>query len=71
MPKSDSKKVFRTVISEQIKEQLMEEIFRHKYKPGERLVDWDSGSGRVDRPPRQADHGPGVPGQSVVHPKDG
>jgi DNA-binding GntR family transcriptional regulator len=33
------KKVFRTVISEQIKEQLMEEIFRHKYKPGERLVE--------------------------------
>jgi DNA-binding GntR family transcriptional regulator len=39
MPKSESKKVFRTVISEQIKEQLMEEIFRHKYAPGERLVE--------------------------------
>ena len=39
MPKSESKKVFRTVISEQIKEQLMEEIFRHKYEPGERLVE--------------------------------
>jgi len=39
MPKSEAKKVFRTVISEQIKEQLMEEIFRHKYKPGERLVE--------------------------------
>lgn len=39
MPENDSKKVFRTVISEQIKEQLMEEIFRHKYKPGERLVE--------------------------------
>ena len=39
MPKSGSKKVFRTVISEQIKEQLMEEIFQHKYKPGDRLVE--------------------------------
>jgi DNA-binding GntR family transcriptional regulator len=39
MPKREPKKIFRTVISEQIKEQLMEEIFRHKYKPGERLVE--------------------------------
>jgi DNA-binding GntR family transcriptional regulator len=39
MPNSGSKKVFRTVISEQIKEQLMEEIFQHKYKPGDRLVE--------------------------------
>ncbi len=39
MGKAGSKKVFRTVISEQIKEQLMEEIFQHKYKPGDRLVE--------------------------------
>ncbi len=39
MAKAGSKKVFRTVISEQIKEQLMEEIFQHKYKPGDRLVE--------------------------------
>ena len=39
MPNSDDKKVFRTVISEQIKDQLMEEIFQHKYKPGDRLVE--------------------------------
>lgn len=39
MAKAGSKKVFRTVISEQIKEQLMEEIFQHKYKPGDRLIE--------------------------------
>jgi DNA-binding GntR family transcriptional regulator len=39
MPESDSMKVFRTVISEQIKKQLMEEILLHKYKPGERMVE--------------------------------
>lgn len=39
MPKPDSKKVFRVVISEQIKEQLIEDIFYHKYKPGDKLVE--------------------------------
>lgn len=33
------KKVFRVVISEQIKEQLIEDIFHHKYKPGDKLVE--------------------------------
>jgi len=39
MPKSSRRKIYRTIISEQIKEQLMEEIFQHKYKPGQRLVE--------------------------------
>jgi DNA-binding GntR family transcriptional regulator len=39
MPEPDSKKVFRVVLSEQIKEQLMEDIFHHKYKPGDKLVE--------------------------------
>ncbi len=39
MTSSGSRKVFRTIISEQIKEQLMEDIFQHKYKPGDRLVE--------------------------------
>lgn len=39
MQKTGSKKVFRVVISEQIKEQLIEDIFHHKYKPGDKLVE--------------------------------
>jgi DNA-binding GntR family transcriptional regulator len=39
MAEPDSKKVFRVVISEQIKEQLIEDIFHHKYKPGDKLVE--------------------------------
>ncbi len=33
------KKVFRVVISEQIKEQLIEDIFHHKYRAGDKLVE--------------------------------
>jgi len=39
MAKGGSTKVFRVVLSEQIKEQLMEDIFHHKYKPGDKLVE--------------------------------
>ncbi len=39
MQNRDSKKVFRVVISEQIKEHLIEDIFHHKYKPGDKLVE--------------------------------
>jgi len=33
------KKLTRTVLSEQIKEQLMEDIFHRKYKAGDRIVE--------------------------------
>jgi len=36
---SDKKKLKRTVLSEQIKEQLMEDIFHKKYKAGDRIVE--------------------------------
>ena len=39
MAKSESPKVYRVVLSEQIKEQIMEDIFHHKYKPGDKLVE--------------------------------
>jgi DNA-binding GntR family transcriptional regulator len=39
MPKSDRKGAFRVVISEQIKEQLIEDIFYRRYKPGDKLVE--------------------------------
>ena len=39
MPKSGSARVVRVTISEQIKEQLMEDIFHHKYKPGDKMVE--------------------------------
>jgi len=40
MNKSNKKRgVVRTVLSEQIKEQLIEDIYYHKYKPGEKLVE--------------------------------
>ncbi len=39
MPETGSKRVVRITISEQIKEQLMEDIFHHKYKPGDKMVE--------------------------------
>ena len=39
MPKAGSREVVRVTISEQIKEQLMEDIFHHKYKPGDKMVE--------------------------------
>jgi DNA-binding GntR family transcriptional regulator len=39
MAEPEPKKIFRVVISEQIKEQLIEDIFHHKYKPGDKLVE--------------------------------
>jgi len=36
---SDKKKLKRTVLSEQIKEQLMEDIFHKKYEAGDRIVE--------------------------------
>ena len=39
MPNADTKKIQRVVISEQIKEQLIEDIFHHRYKPGDKLVE--------------------------------
>lgn len=39
MPNAESKKIQRVVISEQIKEQLIEDIFHHRYKSGDKLVE--------------------------------
>lgn len=39
MAETDTKRIYRVVISEQIKEQLIEDIFHHKYKPGDRLIE--------------------------------
>lgn len=39
MPASNRNNAFRVVISEQIKEQLIEDIFYHRYRPGDRLVE--------------------------------
>ncbi len=39
MPKTNREKAFRVVISEQIKEQLIEDIFHRRYKPGDKLVE--------------------------------
>ncbi len=39
MARTDKKNNFRVVISEQIKEQLIEDIFYHRYKPGDKLVE--------------------------------
>ena len=39
MPSGESKKIQRVVISEQIKEQLIEDIFHHRYKSGDKLVE--------------------------------
>lgn len=39
MPRTDKKNNFRVVISEQIKEQLIEDIFYRRYKPGDKLVE--------------------------------
>lgn len=36
---TNRKKAFRVVISEQIKEQLIEDIFHHRYRPGDRLIE--------------------------------
>ncbi|MBI9102722.1 MAG: GntR family transcriptional regulator [Spirochaetales bacterium] len=39
MAKTGASRVVRITISEQIKEQLIEDIFHHKYKPGEKMVE--------------------------------
>jgi DNA-binding GntR family transcriptional regulator len=39
MAKTKKNRVLRVTISEQIKEHLMEDIFHHKYKPGDKLVE--------------------------------
>lgn len=39
MPNTGRKGAFRVVISEQIKEQLIEDIFYRRYKPGDKLVE--------------------------------
>lgn len=39
MEKINKSRVVRVTISEQIKEHLMEDIFHHKYKPGDKLVE--------------------------------
>jgi DNA-binding GntR family transcriptional regulator len=39
MPKTNRKKAFRVVISEHIKEQLIEDIFHRRYKAGDKLVE--------------------------------
>ncbi len=39
MPRSNKKNNFRVVISEQIKEQLIEDIFYRRYKPGDKIVE--------------------------------
>lgn len=39
MRKTKEKRVVRVTISEQIKEQLLEDIFHHKYKSGDKMVE--------------------------------
>jgi len=39
MPGNGPKRLIRTVLSERIKERLMEDILHRKYKPGDRMVE--------------------------------